>query len=101
MISLCVVLYDKESRQCERHRQKVFGPAHALRELGNLPLAVVTAGSNTPNGWPELQADLATLSTNSSHLFIPEANHGSLVLNPADAQQVSTVILQVLALAQR
>src|SRR5690242_8777862 len=40
--------------------------ADGSRSLGNLPLAVVGAGEQSP-GWLALQNELAALSTNSSH----------------------------------
>lgn len=63
--------------------------AQTLDDLGDLPLVVVTQSPNslpvpampselaeiyTPI-WQDLQADLATLSTNSTHIIASEAGH--------------------------
>jgi pimeloyl-ACP methyl ester carboxylesterase len=54
----------------------------ATGDLGGMPLAVITAGPGSSPEWLALQDDLATLSTNSVHLVVAEATHGSLVINP-------------------
>ena len=72
----------------------------ATGDLGRLPLAVVSAGAGASPSWQALQADLATLSSNSLHLVVEGATHGSLVINPDDAHVTSSAILQVLEAAQ-
>jgi pimeloyl-ACP methyl ester carboxylesterase len=42
--------------------------------LGALPLAVVTAG-NQPPGWFEMQDELASLSSRSTHVIVGNARH--------------------------
>ncbi|MCG3141397.1 MAG: putative aminoacrylate hydrolase RutD [Anaerolineae bacterium] len=74
---------------------QIFNDARKLGVLGDLPLIVITAGSNTLPGWKELQIDLATLSTNSLHRTIDGAAHASLAFNSNDAQQVSALITQM------
>jgi pimeloyl-ACP methyl ester carboxylesterase len=63
-------------------------------DLGDLPLAVITAGTGSSPEWLALQDDLTTLSTNSVHLTVDEATHGSLVINPVHARQTSAAIVQ-------
>jgi len=73
----------------------IYRQAHELGSLGEMPLAVISAGTNQPAGWSALQADLATLSSNQIHQTIEEASHASLAFNPQHAQMVSKTILQV------
>jgi pimeloyl-ACP methyl ester carboxylesterase len=80
--------------------EEIYAQAHDLGNLGDLPLAVVSAGANTPRGWSDLQAELAALSTNSSHLVLDEATHASLAFNPAHAREVSLAILKVVEAAR-
>jgi pimeloyl-ACP methyl ester carboxylesterase len=80
--------------------EAIYADARRLGDLGDLPLAVVSAGSGQPPFWASLQAELATLSTNSRHVTLEHATHGSLAFNPQDAQETSAAILQVLAMAR-
>jgi pimeloyl-ACP methyl ester carboxylesterase len=45
------------------------------RELGALPLTVITAGLEVAPGWREMQAELAALSAGSTHLTAEGAGH--------------------------
>lgn len=74
---------------------QMFSDAHALGTLGNLPLIVITAGSNNLTGWTGLQNELAALSSNSLHRTIDGATHMSLPFNQKHANQVSALILQM------
>jgi pimeloyl-ACP methyl ester carboxylesterase len=76
-----------------------FEEAQRLGDLGNLPLAVITAGDNDSAGWKELQGELAELSTESFHETIAGASHSSLAFDPQDAQATSAVILRLLEIA--
>lgn len=76
----------------------LFSEAQALPSLGDLPLAVISAGTGTAQGWAEMQAELAALSTNSTHVTLADATHVSLVFDPQHARAVSAEILR---LAQR
>jgi len=80
---------------------EIYRQAHELGPLGELPLAVISAGTNLPTGWAALQADLATLSVNQTHQTIEEASHASLAFNPQHAYIVSTTILQVVDAARK
>jgi pimeloyl-ACP methyl ester carboxylesterase len=79
--------------------QAFFEEAQSLGDLGDLPLAVISAGENTAAGWDELQDDLASLSTNSFHETIEGASHASLAFNPEHARATSQAILRLLELA--
>jgi pimeloyl-ACP methyl ester carboxylesterase len=68
--------------------------AGAVHGLGNLPLAVVSAGEQSP-GWLALQNELAALSTNSSHHVVDGANHTSVVDDPSHALVTSAAIADV------
>jgi len=90
-----------QSQQAEgRAVATIYTQAHELPSLGDLPLAVISAGIN-PASWATLQADLATLSTNSTHLTIAEATHASLAFHPDHARQTSGTILQVVEAVTR
>ncbi len=68
--------------------------AGAAGDLGNLPLAVVTAGQQSPP-WLALQNELAALSTNSSHHIIDAATHTSVLDDPVHARATSAAIVDV------
>lgn len=81
-------------------RESIYRDGQQLGDLDNLPLLVVSAGQNTPVGWADLQNDLASLSTNSMHLRLPNATHVSLAFHPNDAHEVSSAVLQIVDAAQ-
>jgi pimeloyl-ACP methyl ester carboxylesterase len=74
-----------------------FAQSHALGDLDNLPLVVVTAGDNDAVGWQEMQVELAALSSDSVHNIVVGANHESLAFSPQHAQASIQAILDVLA----
>jgi hypothetical protein len=67
----------------------------STRGLGDKPLAVVTAGKDVLPGQPELQGELAALSSNSVHLAVKGADHVTLVTNRKHAQSVVEAIRHV------
>lgn len=69
--------------------------------LGDLPLAVVTAGKDVLPGQPELQRELAALSTDSVHLVVPGADHVTLVTRHQYARHVVQAIRHVVQKARR
>ena len=73
--------------------------AGSVRGLGNLPLAVVSAGEQSP-GWLALQNELATLSTNSNHQVVGGATHTSLVDDAAHARATTAAIVDVVDAAR-
>ena len=67
--------------------------------LGALPLYVLTAGKEADPDWPELQSELATLSSNTVHRTV-DASHVSLLFTRAGADIVSHAILAVVEAAR-
>jgi pimeloyl-ACP methyl ester carboxylesterase len=67
--------------------------ARGLRSLGDKPLAVVSAGTQEAE-WLELQDDLATLSSNSTHRIVKGATHTSVLDDRSDAQATSEAIVE-------
>jgi pimeloyl-ACP methyl ester carboxylesterase len=63
-------------------------------DLGDKPLAVVTAGGQPPD-WLEVQDELAALSSDSTHRVVDGATHESLLYESRDAQVTSAAIHQV------
>jgi pimeloyl-ACP methyl ester carboxylesterase len=74
--------------------------AAKLTSLGNRPLAVITAGTDSAAGWSGQQDDLATLSRNSVHRTVAAATHQSLIDNERYAAQSSRAIRGVVKEAQ-
>ena len=62
--------------------------------LGDKPLAVISAGEQSPS-WLEMQEELAALSSDSSHRVVEGATHVSLLYERRDAQVTSAAILEV------
>ena len=67
-----------------------------LRSLGDKPLAVVSAGTQESE-WLDLQDDLATLSSHSTHRVVEGATHTSLLHEKRDARATSAAIVEVVA----
>jgi pimeloyl-ACP methyl ester carboxylesterase len=63
--------------------------------LGDIPLAVVTAGSDVLPGQPELQRELATLSADSIHVTVKGADHVTLLTRCEHAHSVVEAIRHV------
>ena len=61
---------------------------------------VLSAGKDTDSDWPELQADLVTLSSNSVRRVVDGQDHVSLLFGKAGAAAVSAAILAVLESAR-
>jgi hypothetical protein len=70
--------------------------ARGLRNLGDKPLAVVSAGTQEPE-WLDLQDDLATLSSDSTHRVVEGATHTSVLDDRSDARATSAAIVEVVA----
>jgi pimeloyl-ACP methyl ester carboxylesterase len=66
----------------------------STQSLGDKPLAVVSAGQQSPD-WLEMQEELAALSPNSIHRVVDGATHESLLYDKGDSQVTSAVIEQV------
>ncbi len=69
--------------------------------MGARPLVVVTAGADSSQDWPMLQAELSALSSNSGHQIVGPATHVSLLNAQADANVTSAAIRQVVAASRR
>jgi pimeloyl-ACP methyl ester carboxylesterase len=69
----------------------VDAQVRALGTLGDLPLAVLTAGNST-SSWRALQEDLTRLSTHVVHRTIDGADHTSLVTDQRAAHEVAVSI---------
>lgn len=71
--------------------------AAELRTLGDAPLAVVTAKRGHEADWFPMQDDLVSLSTNSVHRVLPDANHEMVVGDEDAARQASQAIVDVVS----
>lgn len=87
-----------------------FGKANIIpNTLGDLPLLVMTAAESllhSPaqggltaaqlnDAHHQRQAELARLSTNGQHIFVPQSTHMSIVMNPAHAKYVIDAVHQL------
>jgi pimeloyl-ACP methyl ester carboxylesterase len=75
--------------------ETICAEVRSTRGLGDTPLAVVTAGRAVLPGHPELQRDLATLSSDSVHSAVKGADHVSLVTRREHALVVVEAIRHV------
>jgi pimeloyl-ACP methyl ester carboxylesterase len=91
--------YFHSSQSEGRLAVQIHEQGQALNGLGDMPLAVITAGINEPS-WLAMQEELPLLSTNSTHLTIPDATHSSLMFNPDHAHQTSMAIMEVVQAAR-
>ncbi|HMN30786.1 MAG TPA: alpha/beta fold hydrolase [Caldilineaceae bacterium] len=87
--------YFTSQRAEVRAAPSIYAAAGALGSLGDLPLVVLSAGSNQPPFWAGLQDELAALSSNSRHITNAQATHQSLAFNEGDALITSRQILAV------
>jgi pimeloyl-ACP methyl ester carboxylesterase len=89
------VTYWQSQEASMRAGEGIFKQAQSLGSLGNLPLVVITRGTDLTDGWGDLQNQLAALSTDSIHITVEGATHASLIFDPQHAQVVSQAILQM------
>lgn len=80
--------------------ETICAEARAARELGKIPLAVVTAGSDVLPGHPKLQRELAALSSESVHFAVRGADHVSLITRHEHALTVVETIRHVVERAK-
>ncbi len=85
-----VVTTVQEFRATPETNKEVRG----AQSLGDIPLAVISAGEQSSD-WLEMQDELAALSSNSTHRVVEEATHESLLYDRGDAQVTSAAIEQV------
>ncbi|HTP64444.1 MAG TPA: alpha/beta hydrolase [Geobacteraceae bacterium] len=75
--------------------ETICAEVRAAGGLGDTPLAVVTAGWDVLPGQPELQGELAALSTDSAHFVVREADHVSLITERRHALTVVKAVRHV------
>lgn len=71
--------------------------AASLRDLGEKPLVVLTAGAGLDAARSAAQNHLAALSTNSGHRVVDGATHEALVADQRHAATTTQAILQVVS----
>ncbi|MGW6130813.1 alpha/beta fold hydrolase [Cellulomonas sp. NPDC055163] len=71
--------------------------AAALRDFGDKPLVVLTAGSASSADWFADQDALAHLSTNTQHRVIEGVNHQELITDEEGAAAATRAILEVVS----
>ena len=69
--------------------------AAALRDFGDKPLVVLSAGVGSDADWPQKQQRLAQLSTDGAHRVVDGASHDALVGDPVHALTTSHAILAI------
>ncbi|NVN93166.1 MAG: alpha/beta hydrolase [Desulfuromonadales bacterium] len=75
--------------------ETICAEARCTSGLGAIPLAVVTAGKDVMWGHPDLQRDLATLSSESVHFAVKGADHVTLITRREHALLVVEAIRHV------
>jgi len=81
--------------------EELCAEVRTTRGLGDIPLAVVTAGRDVLPGQPELQGELAALSSDSIHLAVRGADHVTMVTGRGHALAVVEAIRHVVQKAAR
>ncbi len=74
--------------------------ARSLTTLGDRPLVVLTAEKDAEGGWMGAQNELAALSTNSIHEFLPHATHSMVTEDKDTAARSSRAIDEVVTAAR-
>jgi hypothetical protein len=77
-----------------RATQESTAQVRAMDDFGDTPLGIVTAGQQS-RSWLELQGELATLSSNSTHTVVDGATHLSLLHTRSDGEVTGAAILEV------
>jgi pimeloyl-ACP methyl ester carboxylesterase len=72
--------------------ETVCREVRATGSLGDIPLAVVTACQAVLPGHPEMQEELTSLSCDSFHMIVKQANHVTLITQHEHAQSVVEAI---------
>ena len=94
------VQYWQSQEASMRAGERIFQQSQSLGSLGDLPLMVISRGTDLDTGWGDQQNELAALSTNSIHIIVDGSTHPSLIFNPTHVQMVSQAILQVVGSIQ-
>ena len=74
--------------------------ARLLTTFGDRPLVVLTAEKDAEGGWMGAQNELAALSTNSVHEFLPNATHSMVTEDRETAARSSRAIDEVVNAAR-
>jgi hypothetical protein len=86
----CGTWYDESATWNQSTSQ--LRAARALHSIGTLPLVVITHGKNLDASWQTLQNDLASLSSESTHIIAATSGHAIMFDQPdlvvADIRQV-------------
>jgi pimeloyl-ACP methyl ester carboxylesterase len=93
----------KQARQIARDIAEMpaeLDRAAKVTTLGDLPLAVITAGGGYQAGWLGHQDELARLSSNAVHRMVAGSTHMSLTDDRTDAAQSSRAIRDVVRAAR-
>jgi pimeloyl-ACP methyl ester carboxylesterase len=69
--------------------------AASLRDFGDKPLLVLTAGVGSDESWMTAQKETTTLSTDSVHRVVDRANHQALEDEKQYAARISQAVLDV------
>jgi pimeloyl-ACP methyl ester carboxylesterase len=75
--------------------------AAGLRNFDGKPLVVLTAGIGNDATHAAAQKELASLSTNSAHRVVADADHGALIAEEAGAAKTTQAILDVVSAVRR
>jgi pimeloyl-ACP methyl ester carboxylesterase len=81
--------------------EKICSEVRRAGNIGNKPLAVLSAGRDLLPGSLELQGDLGTLSSDSTHRIIEGATHVTLITHREHALSVVESIRQVVDKARK
>lgn len=99
-------VFDTYYAEAVLYRRELTQAAAAAQSLGALPLAVLWA-TDVPSSASaqadlllQLQQSVAEYSSNSTTRYIEGANHGSIIGEQQFAQEVTNVILEVIASAE-
>ena len=79
-----------------RALQGTLAEAGVRTTVGDMPVIVLSAGSDQQEGWLEAQAELVRLSENHAHRVLPSATHSSVLIG-ADAASSARAILDIVA----
>jgi pimeloyl-ACP methyl ester carboxylesterase len=95
---LCSYRHLKTTRDESLAWDAICAEVRGTRGLGDLPLAVLTAGKDILPGQPELQKELAALSSDSVHYVVKGADHVTLV---SQREHALTVVEAIRHVAER
>jgi len=82
------------------------GQVRAVRDLGDLPLFVLTAPDNPGFGemkgpWLKMQAELAALSSRGEHRVLEGASHVGTMTDPGTMREVVEIVRRIVEATRR